>query len=69
MEKELFQALDLKKAKILYDSHGEPEFALVPLKDRTVYALTEEQIVAAVDEVRNELFREQHGSQKTDSSS
>lgn len=72
------QELQLKEAKILYDAGGRPEFVLLPFEQvetlikpkapKNIYPLTDEQIVAAVDEVRSELF-EKHYAGKIKNSS
>jgi len=60
------QELELKEARILYDTGGRPEFVLLPFEQveafiqpqvpEKIYPLTDEQIIAAVDETRAELF-------------
>lgn len=64
------QELKLKEAKILYDAGGRPEFVLLPFEQvealirpkapKNIYPLTDEQIVAAVDGVRSELFERRY---------
>ncbi len=71
------QELDLKEAKILYDTGGRPEFVLLPFEQvktliqpqapEKIYPLTDEQIVAAVDGTRAELFEKRYAGKIKDS--
>lgn len=55
MKKAAKDIFNIPGSKIMYDNQGNPEYVLVPIQEQPVYQITEEEIVDAVREVRQEL--------------
>lgn len=60
MKKDLSNILNIPGSKVMYNAKGKPEYVLVPIQDEPIYPVTDQEIVDAVNEVRQEL------SQQTD---
>lgn len=66
MEKPAADILNIPGSKIMYDNRGNPEYILVPIQDQPTYPVTEQDIVDAVDEVRQELSHQTDGEKNKD---
>lgn len=50
--------LNIAESRVMYNSQGEPEFMLVPIKRTSVYPVRDSEIVAAVDSLRGDLLKQ-----------
>lgn len=61
-KKEVTNLFDTQEARVMYNAQGQPEFLMIPIRSKSVYNVSEEEIVDAVREVRKDVYEYMYGT-------